>query len=68
MESDSAFNYCYQYFLEDLTEWRIKKELYEKRENGISERYVLARYMASWILWEPCADKLIKRVRELAGE
>jgi len=52
MESDSAFNYCYQYFIEDVTGWRLEEELRERRENGISERYVLSRYMASWIPWE----------------
>lgn len=64
VESDKAFNYCYQYFIEDVTGWRFEEELRERRENGISERYLLSRYMASWIPWEPCADKLIARVRE----
>ena len=68
MKSDSAFNYCYQYFIEDVTGWRLEEELRESRENGISERYVLSRYMASWIPWEPYADKLVARVRELADE
>lgn len=68
MKSDRAFNYCYQYFIEDITGWRIEEELRERRENGISDRYVLSRYMASWIPWEPRADKLIARVRELADE
>ena len=65
MESDRAFNYCYQYFIEDVTGWRFEEELRERRENGISDRYFLARHMASWIPWEPCADKLIAKVREL---
>ena len=68
MKSDRAFSYCCQYFIEDVTGWRIKEELRERRENGVNERYVLSRYMASWIPWEPRADKLIARVRELAGE
>ena len=46
----------------------MEEELRERRENGISERYFLSRYMASWILWEPNADRLIERLRELAGK
>ena len=65
LKSDRAFNFCYQYFIEDVTGWRMEEELRELRENGIGERYLLSRYMASWIPWEPCADKLIARVREL---
>lgn len=68
MESDRAFAYCFQYFIEDVTGWHLEEELRERRENGISERYVLSRYMASWIPWEPSADKLIARVREMADE
>ena len=60
MKSDNAFNYCYQYFIEDL--WDLRAD------SGTDERYMLARYMASWIPWEPRADKLIARLRELAGE
>ena len=65
LKSDRAFNYCYQYFYEDITSWRIQSEVQEKVENGISARYALSRFMASWIPWELCADKLIARVREL---
>ena len=68
MKSDRAFAYCCQYFIEDVTSWRFAAELQWLRENGVSERCVLARYMASWIPWEPKADKLIARIRELAGE
>jgi hypothetical protein len=68
IQSDSAFNYCYQFYIEDVTGWRFEAELRERRENGISERYFLAHYMASWIPWEASAEKLIARVRELAGE
>ena len=67
-KNDRAFNYCYQYFIEDVTGWRFEEELRERRENGISERYFLSHYMASWIPWEPNADKLIARVREMADE
>ena len=68
MESDRAFAYCCQYFIEDVTGWRMEEELRDYEENGISERYVLSRYMASWIPWESHADRLIARLRELAGE
>ena len=56
MKSDRAFNYCYQYFIDDV--WKMRDET----------REVLAAAMASWIPWEPHANKLIARVRELAGE
>lgn len=56
MKNDRAFNYCYQYFIDDV--WKMRDET----------REVLAAAMASWIPWEPRADKLIARVRELAGE
>ena len=56
MKNDRVFNYCYQYFIEDV--WKMRDE----------PREVLAAAMASWIPWEPSADKLIARVRELAGE
>ena len=46
----------------------MEEELRDYEENGISERYVLSRYMASWLPWEPHADRLIARLRELAGE
>lgn len=46
----------------------MHEELHDYEENGISTRQVLSRYMASWIPWEPHADKLIARLRELAGE
>ena len=63
-------NYCkregYQYFIEDVTGWRLEEELRERRENGISERYVLSRYMASWIPWEEYGDKLCERIKEMA--
>ena len=68
IESDSAFNYCYQYFIEDVTGWRFEEELRERRENGISDRYFLSRHMASWIPWESSADKLIARIRKMADE
>ena len=68
MDSDRAFAYSCQYFIEDVTGWRMEEELRERRENGISERYFLSRYMASWIPWEPHADRLIARIRKLAGE
>lgn len=68
MDSDRAFAYSCQYFIEDVTGWRMEEELRERRENGISERYFLSRYMASWIPWEPNADRLIERLRKLAGE
>ena len=44
------------------------EELHDYEENGINTRRVLVRYMASWIPWEPNAEKLIARLRELAGE
>ena len=56
MESDRAFNYCYQYFIDDV--WKMRDETREG----------LAAAMASWIPWELRADKLIARLRELAGE
>ena len=68
MESDSAFAYCCQYFIEDVTGWRMYAELRDYEENGISTRQVLSRYMAYWIPWEPHADRLIARLRKLAGE
>ena len=55
-KSDRAFNYCYQYFIDDV--WKMRDET----------REVLAAAMASWIPLEPRADKLIARVCELAGE
>ena len=63
VKSDRAFNYCYQYFIEDV--WDLRAEAYD---SGISERQLIARYMASWIPWESRAERLIARVRELAGE
>ena len=63
MKSDSAFNYCYQYFIDDV--WDLRAEAYD---SGSDERYVLARYMASWIPYEPYAERTIARVRELADE
>ena len=68
MESDRAYAYCCQYFIEDVTGWRMYEELHDYEENGINTRRVLVRYMASWIPWEPNAEKLIARLRELAGE
>ena len=68
MESDRAFAYCCQYFIEDVTGWRMEEEVRDYEENGISERYVLSRYMASWIPWESHADRLIARIRKFAGE
>ena len=62
-KNDRAFNYCYQYFIEDV--WDLRAETYY---SGNDERFILARYMASWIPWEPYADKLIARVRKLASE
>ena len=56
MKNDRAFNYCYQYFIDDV--WKMRN----------ATREVLATAMASWIPWEPHADKLIARVREMAGE
>ena len=63
MDSDKAFNYCYQYFIEDV--WDLRAEAHD---SGTDERLLLARYMASWIPWEPCAERLIAQVRELADE
>lgn len=68
IKSDRAFAYCCQYFIEDVTGWRFEEELRDYEENGISTRQVLSRYMASWIPWESHADRLIVRLRELAGE
>lgn len=68
MDNDKVFNYCYQYFIEDVTGWSLEEELRESSENGISERYLLSRYMASWIPWEPNADKIIAQIHEWAGE
>ena len=63
MENDRAFNYCYQYFIDDVWDLRTKAH-----DSGSDEREVLSRYFASWIPWEPRADKLIARLRKLAGE
>ena len=63
MKSDRAFNYCYQYFIDDV--WDLRAEAHD---SGSDERYVLARYMASWIPYEPYAERTIARVRELADE
>ena len=46
----------------------MEEELRDYEENGISTRQVLSRYMASWIPWESHADRLIARIRKLAGE
>ncbi len=62
-KSDRAFNYCYQYFIDDV--WKMRMDAHE---TGNREKDMLAAAMASWIPWEPCADKLIARVCELAGE
>ena len=63
MESDGAFNDCYLYFIDDV--WDLRAEAHD---SGMDERLLLARYMASRIPWEPCAEKIIARVREQAGE
>ena len=63
MENDRAFNYCYQYFIDDV--WDLRAEAHDSESD---EREVLSRYMAAWIPWEPGADKLIARLRKLAGE
>ena len=63
IKSDRAFNYCYQYFIDDV--WDLRAEAHD---SGSDERLLLSHYMASWIPCEPSADKLIARVRELAGE
>ena len=63
MKSDRVFNYCYQYFIEDV--WDLRAEAHD---SGSDERIMLSHYMASWIPWEPNADKLIARIRKMADE
>ena len=65
-ENDTAFNECYLYFIDDVWNLMIHEEVREAEARGISEREVLARYMASWIPGEAHADKLIARMHELA--
>lgn len=67
MENDKAFNECYLYFIEDVWDLMVHEEVREAEAHGISEREVLAQYMASWIPGEPCAEKLFACLREMAG-
>ena len=63
MKNDRVFNYCYQYFIENV--WDLRAEAHD---SGSDERLLLSQYMASWIPCEPQADKLIVRLREMADE
>ena len=64
MTDDRIFANCCLYFIEDVTSCSMEAEL---RENG-NERYTLSRYMASWIPWEPNADKIIAQIKEWADK
>ena len=68
MENDTAFNECYLYFIDDVWNLMVHEEVREAEARGISEREVLARFMASWILGEEYADRLCARIRAWAGE
>ena len=64
MESDRAFAYCCQYFIEDVTGWRFEEEMYN---SGLSEREYLSRYFAARIPGEDCYEKLIMKIEEIAA-
>lgn len=66
MENDAAFNECYLYFIDDVWNLMVHEKVREAEARGISEREVLARYMASWIPGEKHANKLMARMCELA--
>ena len=67
MEDDTAFNECYLYFIDDVWNLMVREEVREAEAHGISEREVLAQYMASWIPGEEHADRLCERIREWAN-
>ena len=67
MESDAAFNECYLYFIDDVWNLMIHEEFCDAKARGVSEREVLARYMASWIPCEEHADKLYACIKEMTG-
>ena len=68
IESNSAFAYCCQYFIEQVTDSYFVEYLREKIAQGLTEREVLSEYLASWIPWEDHADKIVMKIKELAGE
>ena len=68
MNSDKAFAYCCQYFIEEVTDSYFEEYLREKMAQGFTEREVLSEYMAAWIPWEDHADKLIARLHIMIGE
>ena len=67
MESDKAFAYCCQYFIEEVTDSYFVEYLREKLAQGFTEREVLSEYLAAWIPWEDHADKLVVKLREMAN-
>ncbi len=66
MESNTAFNECYLYFIENIWNLTIYEEVREAEARGLSEREVLAQYMASWVPGEPHPEKLCKKIKEWA--
>ena len=67
LNCDKVFTFLNQYFLEDTSDWLFREYMKNECEKGMTERQVLARYYASWIPWENCADKIIAKVYELAN-
>ena len=68
LDCDKVFAFLNFYFLEDTSDWVFQEYMQNECKKGKTERQVLANYYASWIPWESCAEKIIARVRELAGE
>ena len=54
------------YFIEELSDSYFDDYLRNEIAHGRTEREVLSEYMAAWIEWQDCADRLRERIRHLS--
>ena len=66
IENDSIFDYCYQYYIEDVESCEfVEGFLRPKMAQGFTEREAIAEYIVSWIPWEEYPEQIMEHIRAL---